>query len=223
MSEYGLFDVIGPIMIGPSSSHTAGAVKIGRIAYHIFDEKINEVIFYLHGSFAKTYKGHGTDRALLAGVLGMLPSDENIRKSFEIANEKGLKYSFEEADLGEVHPNTVKICLFSDSKKLEVTGSSIGGGKILITNLNSFDVEFSGEYSTLITKHYDVPNIIGKITGIIGENNVNIAFMKVFRHIKGEKARLIIEIDGEMPELVIKKIKQIEEVIDVTYIESLKL
>ncbi len=221
MKNYSLFDVIGPIMIGPSSSHTAGAVKIGRMAYHIFQEDIIEVKFCLHGSFAKTYKGHGTDRALLAGILGMEPSDERIRNSFEIAKEKGVAYSYEEADLGEVHPNTVKICLFSKDKKLEVTGSSLGGGKIIITALNTFDVEFSGEYATLITKHYDVPNIIAKITGIIGEYNVNIAFMKVFRHVKGEKARLIIEIDGEMPKETIERIKSIDDVIEITYIESL--
>ncbi len=185
MSSYGIFDIIGPVMIGPSSSHTAGANRIGNIARAIFDADVVKVWFYLHGSFYKTRKGHGTDRALLAGVMGIPSSDERIRDAFLIAKEKGVEYQYIHEDLGDVHPNSVKI-LMEDTggRQSQIIGSSIGGGKVMITRINSTEVEFDGEYTTLITKHFDKPGVISKVTKILADYEVNIAFMKVFRQSK---------------------------------------
>lgn len=203
MSEYSIFDIIGPVMIGPSSSHTAGAVRIGYFARKIAAEDIQKVIFYLHGSFAKTYAGHGTDRALLAGVMGFLPDDERIRDAFQIAQHREIAYQYEETDLGEVHPNTVKIEMHTASKrKWEIMGSSLGGGKVRIIQINQMEVAFEGEYTTLMTHHVDRPGVIAKITAILAEHNVNIAFMKLFRESKGSNARLIVETDQEIGEEV---------------------
>ncbi len=143
MKNYGVFDILGPVMIGPSSSHTAGAARLGKIGQEIADKDFYKVTFYLHGSFAKTYKGHGTDRALAAGVLGMEPSDERIKYSLNIAKEKGIDVEFIETDLGYVHPNTVKMIFhYKDRDDYYIIGSSIGGGNILITNINGNEVEF---------------------------------------------------------------------------------
>lgn len=227
MNEYGLFDVIGPIMIGPSSSHTAGAVKIGNMASQIFNKEVIRVKFYLHGSFAKTYAGHGTDRALLAGIMNMKPDDEKIKFAFEEAKQRGIEYSFEEIDLGEAHPNTVKVCLFGhgDTRddKVEVTGASVGGGKIRISRINTFNVEIDGEYPTIVTKHFDKPGMIAKVTTVLSKHRVNIAFMKVFRHIKGEKARLLIQIDNDIGNEIVEEIIALDGIVEVKFIESLKL
>ena len=145
MKNYGVFDILGPVMIGPSSSHTAGAARLGKIGQEIVDGNFYKVTFYLHGSFAKTYKGHGTNRALVAGVLGMDPSDERIKDSLNIAKEKGIDIEFVETDLGYEHPNTVKMIFhYKNKDDYYIIGSSIGGGNILITNINGNKVEFSG-------------------------------------------------------------------------------
>ena len=158
MNNVGVFDILGPIMIGPSSSHTAGAARLGKVARAVAGDEVIDVTFYLHGSFAKTYKGHGTDRALVAGILGMEPSDKRLRNSLEIAKEIGLKFKFVETDLGDVHPNTVKFDMLTKSgERREVIGSSIGGGSIKITEVNGNRVEFTGEYPTLIMSQKDVP------------------------------------------------------------------
>jgi L-serine dehydratase len=224
MNKYGLFDVVGPVMIGPSSSHTAGAAKLGYIARKIFNRQLTHAKFYLHGSFAKTYKGHGTDRALVGGVLLMLPDDENIKHSFDIAKQKGVSISFHEVDLGDVNPNSVMIELSDDQgRKVTVVGCSIGGGKAVITNINSFEVELTCEYATLITKHIDKSGAIAKITSILYEYDINIAFMRVYRHIKGEVARLVVEIDGEFNMDVIKDVRALDIVKQAQFIDSLKI
>ena len=183
MSEYSCFDIIGPVMVGPSSSHTAGAVRLGRFARAIAKELPNRVQIYLHGSFAKTYKGHGTDLALLGGLLGMETDDVQIRDSFRLAEESGLVYEFIPSDLGdEYHANTAKFVMtLSDGSVKEVVGCSIGGGKVLITELDGFPVEISGAYPTIIDTHMDQPGVIHLITGVLVEHNINIAAMKVFR------------------------------------------
>ena len=222
--EYSIFDIIGPIMIGPSSSHTAGAAKIGYIAREIFGKDITKVIFTLHGSFAKTYLGHGTDKALLSGVMGFLPDDERLRNAYQIAEQKGIKYKFYSKDLGDVHPNTVMISMFSDANdEMNVVGSSVGGGKVKIIKINDFDVDFNGEYTTLITKHLDRPGVMASITSILAKNKVNIAFMKLYRNSKGDYARLILESDEEIDNCVINDIKDIEYINDITKIDKLVL
>lgn len=218
--EYGVFDILGPVMIGPSSSHTAGAARLGRVAKNIAGtpgRRIVKVIFLLHGSFAKTYKGHGTDRALLAGVLGMEPDDERLRDSYDIAEENKLKFEFKETDLGDVHPNTVKFVFeMDDGDAVTVRGSSIGGGSILISEIDGDQVEFSGDFPTLITKHVDRPGIITAVTSALSSVGVNIAFMRVFRMSRGEMASMVVETDNPVPSEAanyISKINGIEKVI----------
>ena len=225
MNKFGLFDVVGPVMVGPSSSHTAGAAKIGYIARKIFNRDVTKVDFYLHGSFYKTHKGHGTDRALLGGVMLFKPDDERIKYAFDIAKENRITYSFHEIDLGEdVHPNTVKIeFTCQDNSTWSVTGSSIGGGKAVITKTNDFDVEITCELATLITKHHDKSGAIAKISSILYEYDINIAFMKVFRDQKGEFARLVVEIDGDFNKEAIEKIRDLDIVNQAKFIDSLKL
>lgn len=213
MKSYSAFDIMGPIMIGPSSSHTAGAARLAKIAAKIAEDDIKEVKFLLHGSFAKTYRGHGTDRALVAGILGMDPWDYRLRDSFKIADEKGLIFSFEENDLGDVHPNTVKF-LIKDSKGIEtsVTGSSIGGGNIVIFELDGQSIQFTGAYPTLIISHLDVPGMIYKVSNLLFQENINIASMNVYRRSKGSEAHTVVETDGEVGEKIVKLISSIENV-----------
>ena len=211
MKEFSCFDILGPIMIGPSSSHTAGAARLGKIAAIIAgEEEISKVKFYLHGSFAKTYKGHGTDKALVAGILCMDPWDERLRDSFKISKEKDINFEFIETDLGAEHPNTVKfVILKKDGTKVEVLGSSVGGGNIRISEIDGQRVDFAGDYPTLIIKHKDVPGMISKVSTVISEAGINIAFLKVYRKSKGFTAAMIFETDEIIPEDVIEKIEDV--------------
>ena len=223
MKGIGIFDILGPIMIGPSSSHTAGAARLGKIARSIAGGDIAEVTFLLHGSFAKTYKGHGTDRALVAGILGMEPSDERLRNSMDIAREKGIKFLFKEADLGDVHPNTVKFVMRTeDDNYCEVMGSSIGGGNIKVCEVNDNEVDFTGMYETLIVSQKDAPGVIHDVTHILYSENINVAFMKVFRDGKGQEATMIFEMDNKVSEETIKKIENLELVHKVISISPAK-
>lgn len=214
MKEYSVFDILGPIMIGPSSSHTAGAVRLGKIARAIAEEsKLKKVVFLLHGSFSETYKGHGTDKALIAGILGMEPWDDRIKDSFKIAKEKGIEFEFKGADLGDVHPNTVKFLITkADGETISVMGSSVGGGNINIIEINGSSVDFKGNYPTLIISHKDVPGMISKITTMIYENNINIAFLKVYRNSRGFSAKMIIETDTLVSKEIIDKIQKVENI-----------
>lgn len=211
MNNVCVFDILGPIMVGPSSSHTAGAARLGKVARAVAGEKIVDVKFLLHGSFAKTYKGHGTDKALLAGILGMQPDDERLRASILIAKKEGLNFKFIERDLGDYHPNTVKFIMTGESGKVcEVLGSSIGGGSIEIVEVNGKGASFTGAYPTLITCHDDKFGTVNKVTSILCENEVNIAFMNVSRTQKGMDATMTLEIDSKIDESVIKKIEEID-------------
>ncbi|WP_326909490.1 L-serine ammonia-lyase, iron-sulfur-dependent subunit beta [Sedimentibacter sp. MB31-C6] len=219
MRDYSAFDILGPIMVGPSSSHTAGAARLAKVARIIAGGKIKKVEFYLHGSFAKTYIGHGTDKALLAGIQNIDPWDENLKKSYEIATENGIEYDFIESDLGEVHPNTVKFIITREDGMIsEVTGSSIGGGNILIFNIDGQNVEFTGEFPTILTHHKDLPGVISKISSILFEDNINIANMRVYRDGKGKLATMALETDNIITEKIKVKVKQIEEIESVKFI-----
>jgi L-serine dehydratase len=224
MREYSVFDILGPIMIGPSSSHTAGAARLGKVARTIADGKISAVEFYLHGSFAKTYKGHGTDKALVAGILGMNPWDENLRNSMSIAKEKGIDIKFIETDLGNVHPNTVKFVITKeDGNKTELVGSSIGGGNIVINEINGNKVEFTGNYPTIVIRHYDMPGMIKKVCDVLYKNDINIAFMRVYRTSgKGSNAFMVLEVDNVVPENLIQCINEIPHIKDAIAINPVK-
>lgn len=203
MLEFGAFDIVGPRMIGPSSSHTAGAARLGHIAWKIADRDVAAAVLTLYGSFAQTGRGHGTDKALTAGVLGMQPDDENLVRAPDIAKERGVAvevvYSDEETD----HPNTARLELTGkNGARTEVVGQSLGGGAIHVVEVNGFPVEFSGEYPTLLIQHRDVPGVIQEITGILAQNNINVAFMQVFRRRRGEDAYMVIETDQTVPRRV---------------------
>ncbi|KRQ87985.1 L-serine dehydratase, beta chain [Caloramator mitchellensis] len=221
MKFYGVFDVLGPVMIGPSSSHTAGAARLGKIAGKIAGCGFKRVDFLLHGSFAETYKGHGTDRALVAGVLGMEPYDERLRSSLEIAKNLNIEINFIPTDLGDEHPNTVKIIFYKeDNKKITVMGSSIGGGNILITEVDGEKVEFTGEYPTIIAKYMDRKGMIAEISGKILDEGINIANMKVTRN-QNRIVTAIIELDVQVTEETLEEIKQIKDMITVASINPI--
>lgn len=209
MAFISAFDVLGPNMIGPSSSHTAGAVAIALLAHKMISGTITKVTFTLYGSFAKTYHGHGTDRALLGGIMGFETDDVRIRDSFSIANDIGLEYTFlTNEQETEVHPNTVDILMENENRDtITVRGESLGGGKVRIVRINQVDVDFSGEYSALIVIHQDKPGIVAHISTCLSEYQVNIAFMKLFREAKGATAYSIVESDEKLPEEIIEKIK----------------
>lgn len=221
MKNYGVFDVLGPIMIGPSSSHTAGAARIGKIAKELASESFNKVSFYLHGSFAKTYKGHGTDKALVAGILGMEPSDEKIRNSFDIARKNNIDIEFIESNLGYVHPNTVKIVFhYKDKEDYYIIGSSIGGGSVIISNINGTELEFTGDYPTILIKYNDKKGTISKISSILSSNEINIATMKVTREDK--IATMITETDSPIEDNIIEEISSLDEIINITGINPIE-
>ncbi|HEY4544204.1 MAG TPA: L-serine ammonia-lyase, iron-sulfur-dependent subunit beta [Tissierellaceae bacterium] len=215
MKSYGLFDILGPVMIGPSSSHTAGAVRLGKIGMQIADKGFNEVDFLLHGSFATTYKGHGSDKALVAGLLDMDPADPRIKESFELAKKAGIKYNFIPTDLGNVHPNTVKMVFkYDDKKPYYVTGSSIGGGSIIVTDINGVLVEFTGNSSTIILSYSDRKGVVHEVSTILINHGINIATMKVSR--VDDIATMICELDVAMTDDVMDEIKSLQ---DINYIK----
>ena len=223
MKTVGVFDILGPIMVGPSSSHTAGAARLGKVARAIADADIKEVTFLLHGSFGKTYKGHGTDRALVAGILGMEPSDLRLRDSLNIAREQGIDIRFKETDLGESHPNTVKFLITGkEGKQYEMVGSSIGGGSIEVSEVNGEKVEFTGAYPTIIISHVDVPGVVSNVTKLLYDHAINIAFMKVFRSQKGKEATMVFEVDNEVTDEIIEEIKIMESINKVIRINPIK-
>lgn len=209
MNFLSIFDVIGPNMIGPSSSHTAGAVSIALMARKMFPEPIQKVTFTLYGSFAKTYRGHGTDRALLGGILGFATYDERIRDAFSHAEDMNVSYEFVIDELTQTnHPNTADIDIIGvNGHKLSVRGESIGGGKMKIVRIDNIDVEFTGEYSTLIVHQQDKPGVVAHITQCLSEHEVNIAFMRLFRETKGANAYTVVESDHPIPEAVLEKIR----------------
>ena len=222
MANIGIFDVLGPIMIGPSSSHTAGAARLGKIARTIVNKPIKDVTFLLHGSFKETYKGHGTDRALVAGILGMMPDDERLRDALLIAEKEGLEVHFLPADLGQVHPNTVKILMTDcDDINWEVLGSSIGGGLVEIYEINGNKAKITGEYPTIITCHDDIPGTVSKVSTLFYDNDINIAHMTLVRSQKGKDATMTFEVDNNVSEELIAAIKAVEGVNRVILINSL--
>ena len=208
MEEYSVFDIIGPRMSGPSSSHTAGAVRLAHVARHIAGMDVAEADFTLYGSFAETGKGHGTDKALIAGALGMHQDDERIKDAYQVAREAGVLVSVQYSEEPVAHPNTARIQITgSKGQKTEVVGESIGGGSILITEINGLDVELSGEYPTLVIQHVDQPGVIAEVSAVLAVLGLNIAFMRVFRHGKGEDAYMTIETDQKITKDVLAEIE----------------
>lgn len=210
-----VFDIIGPIMIGPSSSHTAGAVRIGKTAALLMENPIVEADILLHGSFAKTYKGHGTDKALVGGILRMDPDDIRIRNSLDIAKRKGINVTFRTGELENAHPNTALITLKdAQGNTLSVQGASVGGGNIIINHINNMEVYFTGQYPTLIILHEDIPGAIAEVTGYVAKFSVNICNFRYNRQEKGGLAIMTIEMDNELEESVNAVIRKMPYVIN---------
>ena len=213
-----IFDIIGPVMIGPSSSHTAGAVRIGRIALKILGESPVRAEITLVGSFAMTYKGHGTDKALIAGILGMRPDDRRIPRSFEIADERGLSYSFSLANNPAAHPNTATLHLVGESgAECLVEGVSVGGGNIQITKLNGMEAAFGGNVDTLIVAHSDVPGAVAAVSGYLANLGVNIGSMRMVRPRKNELSILTLELDSSLDESAVQELQEHKDIVSVVY------
>ena len=196
-----IFDIIGPVMVGPSSSHTAGAVRIGYIAGKLMGEPIAKAEILLYGSFLATGKGHGTRKALVAGLLGMKPDDMRIPNSFEIAKEHGIEVVFGESTLREAHPNTAQILLTSvTGKKLEIVGESLGGSRINIAQIDGITTNFSGDYPTLVVHNMDQPGHVAEVTSMLAHKSVNIATMQLYRANRGGNSVMVLECDQEVPD-----------------------
>ncbi len=216
-----IFDIIGPIMIGPSSSHTAGAARIGKIARKILGLPPVLADIGLAGSFALTYKGHGTDKALIAGILGMNPDDERIRNSLDIAREQGLKFDFHTVKIPRAHPNTVVIHLTAENgSECTVQGASVGGGNILINRLNGIDTAFTGQRDTLIIPHNDAPGTIAAVTALLADSGINIGNFRLNRPNKGYQAVMTIEIDGKFNVAMTAQLKALPNIINVVYLPA---
>lgn len=224
MARLGVFDIIGPVMIGPSSSHTAGAVRIGRLARAISRGTPRKVKIWLHGSFARTYRGHGTDLALVAGLLGLDTGDERIKTAFDLAREKGLEFTIEPTDLGDVHPNTARLSVeTAEGMTTVVTGSSIGGGNVVITEVDGFPVDLTGEYHTIVIHHHDEPGVVSRVTTVLALDEVNIARMKTSRQRKEADALMVIEVDQPGSPYVLPAITKLPQVRSAIMIEPVSL
>ena len=204
-----ILDIVGPVMVGPSSSHTAGAVRIGQTVGKLLGERVVNAKIGLHGSFLATGRGHGTDRAIVAGLLGLAVDDPRIPESFAEAKKAGLSFSFEGISLMNAHPNSVR---------LEVTGASIGGGRIRICEIDGLTANFSGEAPTLVVYNQDKPGCIVKVTSRLGEAGINIATMQVYRDERGGHAVMVIEVDQEVPRERIAALEQEEGIEKVIYL-----
>ncbi len=218
MKYKSVFDIIGPIMIGPSSSHTAGAARIGRVARELFGREPKWANVYLYGSFAKTYKGHGTDVAIVGGLLDFDTFDERIKDSLNIANQKGMKIEFFEEDAITEHPNTARIHLGDDQGDLELVGISIGGGKIEIIELNGFELKLSGHHPAILVVHNDRFGTIANVSNILAKYEINIGHMEVSRKEKGKIALMVIEVDQNIDQHVIDEIIKLPNILQVTKI-----
>ncbi|MHB9094512.1 MAG: L-serine ammonia-lyase, iron-sulfur-dependent subunit beta [Eubacteriales bacterium] len=209
-----VFEIIGPAMIGPSSSHTAGAVRIARAARSVLGETPVQAEITLLGSFAKTCQGHGTDRALAGGLLGFDTDNVSIKNALHYAKRNGLKLEFSHGEQEGGHPNTVQFVLTGLSgKTVFVEGSSIGGGNIIISKINQFEVIITCKYPALLVEHTDKPGVAGRVTTVLGWHKINIAQMRIAREVAGLGKLMVIETDGTAPDSVIEKIKQLPDVI----------
>ena len=216
-----IFDIIGPVMVGPSSSHTAGSVRIGYISQKLMGEQIKEANILLYGSFLDTGKGHGTNKAIVAGLLGMQPDDMRIPHSMEIAEKKGIKVTFGKSTLKEAHPNSAQIILTGISgKQLEVVGESLGGSRINIAQIDGITTNFLGDYPTLVVHNQDQPGHVSEVTSMLAHKSVNIATMQLYRSNRGGDAVMVLECDQEIPREGIEWLKKVEGITKVTYLSQ---
>lgn len=221
MKKSTLFDIISPVMIGPSSSHTAGAVRLGLLAKNIYKNTPKKVVFKLYNSYAHTGKGHGTEKGLLAGVLGLSVDDRRIKNIFESDIAKEIDYSFEYYDNFKYHPNAVEM-IFDGENKMFIVGESVGAGEVAIRKIDDFNVKLTGKYNTLILVYKDMPGMISQVTSILQSKNINIASLICDRNAKGKEASMIISIDGNIDSSIVETVEEIPEVYFVSYVEKLE-
>ena len=216
-----IFDMMGPVMVGPSSSHTAGAARIGNMGRTLLGEEVARADIGLYGSFAETGFGHGTDRALLAGLLGMKPDDLRIPNAYEEANRAGMAYSFRTVELRDAHPNTALLELTGKSgKQLTLQASSIGGGAIVVNKIDGIDVNFTGDFNTLIVRNQDESGSVAAITSILSQVHINVANMSVNRHRRGGDARMVIETDQHIKPRQVEFLSELPGILSVTYYDK---
>ena len=216
-----IFDMMGPVMVGPSSSHTAGAARIGNMGRTLLGEEVARADIGLHGSFAETGFGHGTDRALLAGILGMKPDDLRIPNAYEEANRAGMAYSFRTVELRDAHPNTALLELTGKSgKQLTLQASSIGGGAIVVNKIDGIDVNFTGDFNTLIVRNQDESGSVAAITSILSQVHINVANMSVNRHRRGGDALMVIETDQHIKPRQVEFLSELPGILSVTYYDK---
>lgn len=216
-----IFDMMGPVMVGPSSSHTAGAARIGNMGRTLLGEEVARADIGLYGSFAETGYGHGTDRALLAGLLGMKPDDLRIPNAYEEANRAGMAYSFRTVELRDAHPNTALLELTGKSgKKLTLQASSIGGGAIVVNKIDGIDVNFTGDFNTLIVRNQDESGSVAAITSILSQVHINVANMSVNRHRRGGDALMVIETDQHIKPRQVEFLSELPGILSVTYYDK---
>lgn len=218
MKQTSIIDIISPVMVGPSSSHTAGAVRLGLLAENIYNDTPDKIVFKLYNSYAQTGKGHGTDKGLLAGVLGLSVDDTRIKDIFNLDIAKSLEYEFQYYEDFNRHPNAVDI-IFQGRRNMSISGNSVGAGEVEITNIDGFSVSLTGKYNTLLLVYKDVPNMISRVTNSI---HVNIASFYCDRSAKGQEASMTICLDGEINQKVVDFLSLIEDVYMIRYIKKLE-
>ena len=217
----GIFDIIGPVMVGPSSSHTAGAVRIGEFARRLLGDEPATAVIGLHGSFAATGEGHGTHLALLAGLLGMDPDDEGIPAAREIAQERGLAFRFEDVDLGEVHPNTVQLKLTTEGAALDLKASSVGGGRIRVWDIDGFQVDLDGAYPTILLAYPDRAGAVAMVSTILSNAGMNIAALKAHRTSRGGQALMAVQLDHTPTGAVLNALRHLPGMDQVRFVPRL--
>ena len=220
MKYNSVFDIIGPTMVGPSSSHTAGAARIGLVARYLLGAEPTWAKIYLYESFAKTYKGHGTDFAIVGGLLGYETNDERMRDSLNEAKSKDISIEFVEENVSVDHPNTARIQVGTANESIEIVGQSIGGGKIEVIELNGFDLRLSGNHPALLIMHNDRHGTIASVTEILAKHELNIGHMEVNRKDVGKEALMVIEVDGNASDVLMREIAQAPHVIQVSKIDG---
>ena len=218
MKYNSVFDIIGPVMIGPSSSHTAGAARIGKAARTLFGKEPTWADIHLYQSFAKTYRGHGTDVAIVGGLLGYETDDTRIRESLQIAKKKGLKVHFHLDEASTDHPNTARIKLGNDKETFELVGISIGGGKVEITELNGFKLRLSGNHPAILVLHNDRFGAIASVTQILAKHEINIGHMEVSRKDVGKNALMVIEVDQNVDQSIEKELEEADHILQIAKI-----
>lgn len=216
-----ILDVMGPVMVGPSSSHTAGTARLGRVAREILDADPVEVHFHLHPPLAATYRGHGSDFALVGGSIGLNVDDPRIPEAIRIAEQMGVKIEFHEEDLGEVHPNTVRIEIRSAAKEVEILGSSTGGGVIEVFRINGFQTRFKGDSPVLLLFYRDRPGMIAEVANIIADEGINIASLYCSRKQRGKDAFMEVDVDSPLSTEALRRICSLPDVADARYLDRI--